>query len=90
MKHVDLTFDLYCHWGEKEPSYRIYVDNDLITERTFSWPGFQIFIRENVIVNLEPGKHSVRIENLDPTISKFEIKNVKVDNQSATAEFTID
>lgn len=90
MKNVDLTFDVYCHWGEKEPAYRVYIDNDLITERTFIWPGFQIYIRENIVISAEPGKHHIKVENLNPECSKFEIKNVTVDQQPSTIDFIID
>jgi hypothetical protein len=43
--------------------YRIYVDNDLITERTFAWPSYKTFIRENLICVLEPGNHTLKVEN---------------------------
>jgi hypothetical protein len=90
MKNTELSFDLYCHWGEREPAYRVYIDNDLITERTFDWPGFQIFIREHIVVAVEPGKHLIKVENLNPECSKFEIKNVKVNQKPSAVEFIVD
>ena len=43
--------------------YRIYVDNDMLTERTFGWPAYKIYIRENLICLLEPGLHQLKVVN---------------------------
>ena len=90
MKYVEIKFDLHCNWGDRAPSYRIYVDKDLITERTFSWPGFHVFVKENVVVNLDPGFHYIRIENLNPELGKFTVKNLTVDDQPSEQDFIID
>lgn len=58
------SVEVHCHWSEKPPTYRIYVDNDLITERTFIWPSYKAFVRENIICNLSKGLHKLRIENI--------------------------
>lgn len=61
LQHV--TVEVHCHWNDNPPVYRIYVDEDLITERTFGWPGYQVYIKENIICDLNPGKHIIRVEN---------------------------
>lgn len=80
LRHI--TVDVHGHWSIMPPSYRIYVDNDLLTERTFSWPGYQVFIRENIICDLAPGIHTVRIENCSPHGS-FKIDNLRIENSEA-------
>jgi hypothetical protein len=64
MENVKLVVDVYCKDKlDTSPVYRVYVDNDLLTERTWIWPEYEIFIKENIEVNLEPGNHTVTIEN---------------------------
>ena len=87
MREYLINIDLYCYRRENAPqSYRLYVDSDLITERTYVWvndpgtgePG-QI-VKENVWVNLEPGEHEVKIEPVKPAqTTKFYFKNLQVD-----------
>jgi hypothetical protein len=74
--------DVFCHWSENPPVYRIYVNGDMLTERTFGWPGYQVFIRENIICNLEVGIHVIRIENCSPSGS-FELKNLMIEGGPA-------
>ena len=86
-EHV-ITADVYAHWGEEYPRYRVYVDNDLLTERDFIWPGSEAFIRENIIVNLDPGTHQVRIEQVNKQGS-ITVKNITVDGASSEPKFVI-
>ena len=83
-----VSIDVHAHWGDKPPVYRVYVDNDLLTERDFTWPGPEIFIQEQIIVNLTPGAHSVKIEhaNRHGTIT---VKNIQVNGQASAADFVI-
>lgn len=62
MKHLQV--DVLCNWSDDPPVYRLFVNNDLLTERTFIWPGYRNFIRENIVVDVDPGVHTVRIENI--------------------------
>ena len=50
-----------------EPYYRIYLDKELFTERSFIWDADNTRIRENIAANLGPGQHiaEVRFCNLD-------------------------
>ena len=52
MSEHKITVDVYAKWGETPPRYRVYLDNHLLTERDFIWPGHQTFIREHILVNL--------------------------------------
>ena len=88
MSEHKITADVYAHWGEVGPRYRVYVDNDLLTERDFIWPGHEIFIRENIVVTLKPGAHTLRIEQVN-TGGSIEIRNITVDGEPSTNEFVI-
>ena len=61
MAHVSVSVDVYCTRSEGAPSYRVYVDEELLTERSWTWPAYEIFIREQIEVDVEPGAHRVTI-----------------------------
>ena len=89
MNHYILTADVYAHWGDVHPVYRVYVNNDLLTERTFIWPGHEVFIRENIEVSLRKGVHKVRIEHINGH-GAIEVKNITVNGNASADEFTVD
>ena len=79
VKPTYIQVDVYSSWHKEPPAYRIYIDNELMTERTFLDQSYE-FYREGIFVNLEPGTHSFIFEKL-PTKSledKLSIKNFKV------------
>ncbi len=82
-----ITVDVYARWSDKCPRYRVYVDNDLLTERDFIWAGHETYIRENIQVTLNPGLHTVRIEQVN-THGKIDTKNILVNGVVSAAEFT--
>jgi hypothetical protein len=87
MKQHTITADVYAHWGATSPSYRVYVNNDLLTERDFGWPGHEVFIRENIVVGLKPGVHQLRIEQIGNN-GKIQVKDITVDGVASNAQFT--
>lgn len=86
MKLHTITVDVYASGGDSNPRYRVYVDGDLLTERDFTWPAHEIYIKENIEVNLPAGQHTVRIEQVG-TNGKIHAKNVTVDGVASTASF---
>ena len=85
--HV-ITADIYAHWGDRTPAYRVYVDNDLLTERDFIWPSHEIFIRENIEVDLGAGSHTINIEHINGQGS-IEVKNIMVNGAASASQFTV-
>lgn len=84
MNEVKLTVDVICNWLGYEPTYRIYVDGDLITERTYTW-GSEEYVREHIIVVLDSGSHNIKLEKVKKpgTACDFYLKNFKVNGQDA-------
>jgi len=72
---VRIVFDLYCQWTGIYPVYRVYVNDELMTERTWRQGPLE-FIRENMSLQVSPGKYTVRIENLSPETSEFKQRNL--------------
>ena len=76
-----ITADIYCKSDTSgfPPSYRLYINDTLLTERTFTWDS-KIFIRENIFANLPKGAHTIKVENCKVP-GEFIVKNVVVDGK---------
>ncbi|CAB4133626.1 hypothetical protein UFOVP257_348 [uncultured Caudovirales phage] len=77
-----IVADVHCHWSNTPPSYRLYVDEDMLYERTFGWAGYQSYIEERIVCELDAGIHVLRVENcsdLSKGASRFYFNNVLVD-----------
>jgi hypothetical protein len=86
MKTVSISVDVWCDYDDfVKPAYRVYVDSDLLTERTFIWKSASQYIREHIEVNLSPGSHFLTIENLTPEMAAYRIENVQVDGVPVVA-----
>ena len=95
MPDVNLEVEIYCHvakWTEAEnlksiipdPIYRVYVDDDLLTERTWIWNN-TVFIKENVWARLNVNRtHCFKIEPIiaNPAQARFNLKNFTILNNN--------
>jgi hypothetical protein len=65
----------------EQPKYRLYVNNDLITERTWIWD-LNTFIGESMYVDV-PSRvsHTIRLELIKTRsmdLAQFELQNLKI------------
>lgn len=81
---VKLAFDLMCEKTVPNAGYRVIVDNELMTERDYIWDNANEYVRENVPLQLEPGIHTLEIQNLDRANSTFHINNITINNKPYT------
>lgn len=84
MAHTVISLDVYCSTTQHGvPAYRLYVDNDLLTERSWIWPAYEVYVKENIEVDVDTGPHQVRIESCGAE-SNFTTKNFTINgvNQS--------
>lgn len=77
MTHVVITAEVYCTRGDGNPIYRIYVNDDLLTERNWTWPAYETYIRENIEVEVDAGTHQLNLVDCNPE-PVFYLKNVTV------------
>lgn len=85
MSEVSLRVQVHClqpNWVEHENSrYRLYVNDDLITERTWIWP-VNNYIEEEILVEVaEHESHIVRLETIldNPrSLTQFGLQNFYV------------
>lgn len=54
-----------------QPYYRIYVDGELFTERTFIWDADSTHIRENIAALLGPGKHEADVRFFNISVDEI-------------------
>lgn len=87
MSAVTLTFNVNCVTGQDpNPVYRIYVDHELLVERTWTWPAYEVTIKENVYVDFdEYTTHTLKIENCGAP-SNFTFTQFAVNGQAITRD----
>lgn len=76
---VKLSVDIHCDWKRTPPPYRLYVNDELFTERTYIWGGTQ-YLQEIISLQAPPGRYSIRVDNLGDPDCKFKLRNLKVEN----------
>lgn len=62
-------FEVDCEWEGINPVYRVYVNDELFTERTWRWT--DCYLRENICISAVPGQYRVRLEPVGPQIARF-------------------
>ena len=78
---VHISFELWCGWHTTAPSYRVYVNDNLLTERTYNFNNSEIYLEEHIPLLTTAGAHFLKIINLDPVYGEFVVKNFKVNNK---------
>lgn len=59
-KDVLFEYDVDCEWHDKPPRYRLWVNDELFTERTWIWR--DDYLEETVAVHAPPGTYNIRYE----------------------------
>ena len=87
-KFAKITFEVRCDWEGFSPEYRVYLNDEMLTERTFIWNS-NTHIKEIMQIQAEPGIYEFRLEELEPkngtfTTSNIDVKvgNVKIINEN--------
>ena len=64
---TDISVQVHRLSGDQDYNYRLYINDDLITERTWIWRDCHVFVEENFKVDIDPN-NLVNIR-LDPILS---------------------
>jgi len=92
VQDLRIEVDVYCNWQTEPQAYRLYIDNDLYTERTYIWRNPHQWVREILIAELTPGSHSITLQPVNNQFNGFTLVNFAVDNKFQMLEngkFTI-
>ena len=82
-KSVQVQCDVYCKWDGSDTRYRLYVNDELFTERSWIWNGKDYYLEEVIAIEAPPGLYKIRYELLEPSGSKLKIKNMRVASKNA-------
>ena len=92
MAAVNLTVEVHClkpSWVTYEKNnYRLYVNNDLLTERTWIWD-LNTLINENIWLEIPlDSTNIVRLEIIlqDNSVAQFALRNLQVIDVPFTSE----
>jgi hypothetical protein len=75
---VKLHLDLHCDWKRTPPTYRLYVNHEMFTERTYIWGGTQ-YLQEVLQLNAPPGRYTIRVDNLGDPDCVFKMRGLVAD-----------
>jgi hypothetical protein len=78
---VKVLIDIHCEWTGAAPAYRVFVNDELFSERTFIWR--DRYLTEMLQISAEPGLYQVRIEAVQPVGGKFRIHNYQIEHGPA-------
>jgi hypothetical protein len=73
-KDILVQVDLHCKWEKSPPMYRLYVNDELFSERNYIWQAGE-YIRENLVMNAPSGSYRIRIET--PSNFNFKLRNLR-------------
>jgi hypothetical protein len=85
MNETAITVQIHAlqpNWIEHEkPKYRLYVNDDLITERTWIWD-MQTYVEEDIRVEVPPGiNHTIRLDLVKDNpmhLAQFGLQNLRI------------
>ena len=76
-KFVFVECDVYCQGWTNPPSYRVYVNDELFTERTWIWPDH--YLTEMLQISAPPGDYRVTVQAVGPQLAQFTVTNHRVE-----------
>jgi len=85
---VKIIADVHCDCAlDQRPIYRLYVNDELFTERTWIWDN--VYLEETIPISAEPGDYVIRYELVPGTSAGLNIQNLRVAEGSATIQDSI-
>jgi hypothetical protein len=76
-KFVRVLADIKCEWEGLDPIYRVYVNEELFSERTWYWG--DSYLEEMLQIEAEPGEYIIRVELVPPHLAQLTVANIRVD-----------
>ena len=81
---VRVLADVDCNWEGLNPIYRVYVNDELFSERTWIWT--DSYLEEMLQIEAEPGNYNIRYELVPPHLAQLTVTNIRVDYGPGTVE----
>lgn len=80
-KFVSVLCDVDCTWDLEKPIYRVFVNNELFTERTWIWKDY--YLEEMLPISAKPGQYRIRFELMNPHSCTLITNNLRIDQGQA-------
>jgi hypothetical protein len=72
-----ILFYLYCDWKHFSPTYRVYFNDELMTEREYIWDNKHHILQEHIPVTIDVTvPHTVRIQAIRPLSGTFRVQGL--------------
>ena len=69
-EYVRVACNVYCRYEGLPPIYRVYINDELFTERTWIWSE-DLYLKEDIQIEAEPGDYSIRYELVPPNLAEL-------------------
>ena len=76
-RFIRLMFDVHCDWHGIPPNYRVYVNDELFTERTYNLT--DAYLEEMLQIEAPPGNYTISCEIVPPAMASLRVENMRVD-----------
>jgi hypothetical protein len=73
---VIVNCDIYCKWTGPYPVYRVYVNNELFTERTWIWQ--DVYLEEALQIQAPVGKYTIQVELVNTEHAAVSVRNLRI------------
>ena len=74
---VRVLCDVSCDWASTPPVYRVYVDDELFAERTWTWTAQ--YLEEMLQIEAEPGEYTITYQLVNADTATIHVDNMRVD-----------
>ena len=75
--YVRVLSKIDCEWEGLNPVYRLYVNDELFSERMWRWT--DAILEEVIQVEAEPGEYRLRYELVEPHLAQLKVGSLTVD-----------
>ena len=83
MKFTEVQVDVYCTMRHAESAYRVYINDELLSERTVRWPIAKYYVEENIVATLPAGQYTVTVEPAR-TDGRYVARNLRINGKPVT------
>lgn len=81
-KFVRVLCDVTCEWDGDHPQYRVFVNDELFSERTWIWPS-EYYLEEAIQLDASLGRYKVEYQLVRPKNGVLNVANIRIDSGDA-------
>ena len=74
---IAVVCHVFCEWEGDPPNYRVYVNDELFTERTWIWD--DEYLEELLQIYAPPGKYNITYKLVPPFVGNIHVKTYEIE-----------